>query len=110
MTTSELKQLRHLKREIAKSDKEITQLKELECDLSETDKLINLKTERMRFCIEQLTHLEKFISSIPDSYLRQIFELKYADGLSWTQTAHRLGCTGDSVRMACSNYLKTQNS
>lgn len=36
-----------------------------------------------------------WINSIPDSEIRQILLLRYLDGLSWQDVAHKLGTAGD---------------
>lgn len=57
--------------------------------------------------IAERIRLERYISEIPDSYLRQTFYYRFVLGLSWRQVAFRLGGgnTADGVRKACRRYL-----
>lgn len=62
-------------------------------------------------CVHERARLERWISAIPDSFLRQIFHYRFVEGLSWRQVAFRVGGgnTSDSVRMACMRYLDKEN-
>lgn len=57
----------------------------------------------------KLEEVEQYIDSIEDSRKRLILRYKYVDGLSWRQTARKLGagCTEDSVRMEITRFLKS---
>lgn len=56
----------------------------------------------------QTAAVETFIDSIDDSRMRQIMRLRYMDGLSWNETAKRIGelGQGDAVRVSCSRFMK----
>ena len=58
-------------------------------------------------CVYERNRLERYISDIPDSMTRQIFALRFINGLTWYQVAAHIGGgnTEDSVRMACNRYL-----
>lgn len=60
-------------------------------------------------CIHERNRLERYISGIPDSLTRQIFALRFINGLTWYQTAMHIGGgnTEDSVRQRVYRYLKT---
>ena len=59
---------------------------------------------------KECLRLENYISSIDDSLTRQIFTLRFVDGLTWVQVAHRIGGnTTGSVKMACYRYLENHN-
>lgn len=60
-------------------------------------------------CIHERNRLERYISSIPDSLTRQIFALRFINGLNWYQTAMHIGGgnTEDSVRQRVYRYLKS---
>lgn len=60
-------------------------------------------------CIHERNRLERYISDIPDSLTRQIFALRFINGLTWFQTAMHIGGgnTEDSVRQRVYRYLKT---
>ena len=57
---------------------------------------------------KKTAEVEMFIDSIDDSRMRQIMRLRYVDGLSWNETAKRIGelGQGDAVRVSCSRYMK----
>lgn len=59
-------------------------------------------------CIQERDRLEQYIQAIPDPFTRSIFELRFAECLSWEQVADRIGggnATG-SVKKRCYRYLK----
>jgi len=76
------------------------------------DELIDLKSlllHRKIFCCAEEVRLELFISTIDDSFLRLVFSMRYIDGLTWIQIAHRIGNnTADSIRMAHDRFLQSQ--
>lgn len=45
-----------------------------------------------------------FLDSLPDGFTRRIFELKYLDGLSYTQVAQRIG--GDNSNESVKKIIK----
>ena len=59
-------------------------------------------------CIHERQRLERYISEIPDSLTRSIFELRFANGLPWSQVAACLGGgnTTEGVKKRCYRYLK----
>lgn len=60
-------------------------------------------------CIHERNRLERYISGIPDSLTRQIFTLRFVNGLNWYQTALHIGGgnTDVSVRQRVYRYLKS---
>lgn len=60
-------------------------------------------------CIHERNRLERYISSIPDSLTRQIFALRFINGLNWYQTAMHVGGgnTEEGVRQRVYRYLKS---
>lgn len=61
-------------------------------------------------CIHERNRLERYISNIPDSLTRQIFALRFINGLTWYQVAmHIGGNTEDSVKKVCYRYLNKEN-
>ena len=61
-------------------------------------------------CIHQRNRLERWIADIPDSLTRQIFTLRFINGLTWNQVAmHIGGNTEASVKMICYRHLNKVN-
>lgn len=136
MTVNELSQLFYLSREI-EADKK--RLKELEL-LAESPSSVNLsgipgtpfvrgngKVERLSAeivdlqaliaakqlqCIHERSRLERYIADIPDSLTRLIFELRFAQQLSWQQVAIRVGGgnTISGVKKRCYRYIAAENA
>ncbi len=48
-------------------------------------------------CLEELARLEDFIGRVEDSQMRQILSLRYISGLTWQQTAFRMGHYDEQV-------------
>lgn len=59
--------------------------------LAHTDKLREVLVERKVKCEQLKIKIEEFISDIPDSRTRQVFQYRYIDGLSWLQIARKIG-------------------
>lgn len=72
----------------------------MELDAIISAKIIQSMVERRR--------IERYIADIPDSLTRQIFTLRFVDGLSWLQVANKIGGdnTEDSVKKTCYRYIK----
>ncbi len=105
MTLQELSQLYYLKREIAQ-DRE--RLRRLEPDGDSAAVLFRLIGQKRQRLIRERVRLEEFIQGIEDSATRQIFSLRFGEGLSWLQVALRVGGgnTEDGVKKACYRYLR----
>ena len=67
---------------------------------------------RQTLCLLERKRLEEYISSIDDSLLRQIFTLRFVNGLPWEQVAESIGGgnKAESARQACYRYLKAHKS
>lgn len=46
---------------------------------------------RLKKCEELKLQIEEFISNIPDSLTRRVFQYRYIDNLNWQQIARRIG-------------------
>lgn len=57
---------------------------------------------------QELSNLRQYIKEIDDSLVRQIIEYKYAQRLTWEETAARIGGanTKESLRKILQRYLK----
>lgn len=75
--------------------------------IAEQRELIEMK---IRQTIILYNRLNRYIATVPDSFMRQILTLRYVNGLSWLQVANHIGGgnTPDSVRMAHDRFLKRQ--
>ena len=69
-------------------------------------------SSKQQQCIHERNRLERWIADISDSLLRQIFTLRFINGLSWPQVAAHIGGgnTEAGVKMACYRYLDRINS
>lgn len=132
MTIRELSQLYYLNREI---DMDRRRLEELEVKMQPgaqvltgmprgnktSDRTGNYAAEiadlrgiieaKHRQCLYERNRLERYITGIEDTLIRQIFTYRFVNGLTWNQVAHCIGgdCTADSVRMACNRFLEHEN-
>lgn len=131
----DLKQLRALHREIKQLDKSIQRLEEREVpvvsgkvrgsshDFPYTEvrttvlmyepktndaiqKLLKMKRERREKAEKKVVEIEDFISSIPDSETRQIFELYFQEGMRQQDIAKKLNMEQSTISKRISSYLK----
>lgn len=135
MTLKELSQLYWLNREIESEQKRLDELSRLAQSPS-TSVLTGMphaphsndsKTERLVAeivdlqaiivakqiqCIHERSQLERWINDIPDSLTRQIFVLRFVNGLSWYQVSAHIGggCTEDGVKKRCYRYMKDSDN
>ena len=129
MTLKELSQLYYLKREIEDDQKRLAELKaqipgyagfvqsgmpsgnikasQVERYAAEIADIEAIIAAKIIQCTYERSRLERYISGIPDSLTRQIFTLRFVDGLSWVKVAICIGGanTADSVRMVVNRYL-----
>lgn len=63
---------------------------------------------RQTLCLLERDRLEDYIAGIDDSLLRQIFTLRFVNGLPWGQVAISLwpDGKGETARQMCYRYLK----
>ena len=84
----------------------------LEAALSKKhDALVNLTARisaRQTLIILERDRLEQYIETVDDSHLRQIFTLRFVNGLPWEQVATSLGpgYMGASVKKSCYRYIR----
>lgn len=80
-------------------------------DYQEHDNKLNRLQRKLNRRVEELIDLVEetndYINNIGDSLVRQIFTLRYINGLEWKQVAASIGGnnTADSVRMIHNRFL-----
>lgn len=127
MTLKELSQLYYLEREI-KLDQE--RLAELRSDLmnpkspsydgmpkspnpdpamercvaeiADLEAIIQAKIEQR---VYERSRLERYIADIPDSLTRQIFTLRFVEGMRWEEVADKIGSSSYSVKHICYRFI-----
>lgn len=133
MTLKELSQLYYLNREIEEDQRRLDELKSQSRSISAQKitgmprggtiagsaidryiaEIVDLEaiiSAKITQCLHERSRLERYIAGIPDSLTRQIFTLRFINGLSWLQVAlHIGGNTADSVRMTCYRYIDREN-
>lgn len=64
--------------------------------------------EKCKLCMYERGKLERYISAIDDSLIRQIMTYRFINGLPWEQVAANIGGgnTAASVKMMCYRYLR----
>ena len=66
-------------------------------------------TELEMELLETLNTVEEFITSITDSHIRRIVNLRVVEGLSWQKVADRIGGnTEDSVKKAFYRFMEIE--
>lgn len=130
MTLKELSQLYYLNREIKMDQRRLEELRtkaespstaritgmprasgvtdkvsKYAAEIADLKGIIDANVQR---CFYELNRLNRYISKLPDPYMRTILTLRFVNGMSWRQVAAGIGGnnTEDGVRMACSRFLK----
>jgi len=129
MTLKELSQLYHLNREIEMDKRRLQELElkalpgsqkltgmprtpgvpdpvgDCAAEIADLRGIIEAKHNQ---CLYERNRLERYIASIDDSLLRQIFTYRFVNGLAWEQVAACVGGgnSAGSVKMACHRYLR----
>ena len=133
MTLKELSQLYYLNREIERDQERLEQLRtsvsapgapnydgmpkspsfenRLERYIAEIVDLEAIIQAKITQCLHERNRLERYIAEIPDSLTRQIFQLRFVNGLTWTQIAFSVcgGNTEEGVRKRVYRYLEQEN-
>lgn len=129
MTLRELSQLYYLNREIDADKRRLEEIKlklsasgqrlsdmprapgcknQLERYIAELVDLETVITAKTLQCTCERNRLERYIAEIPDSLTRQIFTLRFINGLNWVQIAHSIGGgnTEEGVRKRVYRQIK----
>jgi len=86
---------------------EISNQAELAADIAAIKDLIEAKKQ---MCVSEYNHLMCYITSVEDSFMRQILTFRYVNGFSWVQVAVHMGGgnTAASVQMAHKRFLERE--
>lgn len=76
----------------------------------EIDKQIRIKENQKSKVEKLITEIEQFIAEIPDSIDRQIFELRYIDGMKQREIANRVGLERSSISKRIDAVLKLSHN
>lgn len=114
MTVKRLSQLYYLNREIEMDKRRLRGLETMRRNMSvesataEAADLRGIIEAKHQQCLYERNRLERYISGIDDSLLRQIFTYRFVNGLSWAQVAAYIGGgnTEGGVKMLCYRYLR----
>ncbi len=134
MTVNELSQIYYLNREIEKDKAKLESLRarrglhsqtiddmphgsgpkdskdaELTAEIIDLEEIIKAKLVIIQ---RERNRLMRYISDIPNSFMRQIFTARFVELMTWEQVAEDIGPgrTGDSVKIACYRYLKRERA
>ena len=134
MDLNDLKELKHLKKELYQLDKKIEKLESKEVPIvagkvkgsskdfpyievrtsvlmdepvaaDAINKMLKLKYARRREVDRKIIEIEEFIQAIPDSLTRQIFELYFLDGKKQKDIADILHIDRSSVSKKIQGYI-----
>ena len=132
MTLKELSQLYYLNREIERDQERLDALREraaaagapntdgmpkspgyenrIEHYIAEIVDLEAIIRAKISLCMHERNRLERYIADIPDSLTRQIFALRFINGLSWVHIALDVGGgnTEEGVRKRVYRYLEQE--
>lgn len=76
-------------------------------DIDKASELKKILENRKKKCENLVVQIEGFISEIPDSRTRRIFQYRYIDGLEWLPISMRFGKVNESYsRMIHERYLE----
>ena len=134
MTLNELSQLYWLNREIEMDQERLAELEQKATSISSPNlsgvpggsnhfdnkiqryvaDIVDLQMiilAKQQQCIHERNRLERYIATIPDSLTRQVFTLRFINGLPWRQVAAHIGGnnTEDSVKKTCYRYIDKSN-
>lgn len=134
MTLKELSQVYYLNREIEQDRERLEELRKkaqspsgsnlsgtfsggtAESNIERyTAEIIDIETiiqKKITQCLHERKRLERYIADIPDSLTRQIFTLRFVNGLSWNDCAARLGGnnTWKNISNICYRYIESTNN
>lgn len=129
MTLRELSQLYYLKKEIEHDRQRLAELRSvllspkspsydgmpkspnpepaMERRIAQTADLEAMIQTKIDRCVDERQKLERYIAEIPDSLTRQIFTLRFVEGLTWERVAAKMGGynTAKNCSTICYRYI-----
>ena len=89
----------------AEYNKKCLKLREKQRRLAELKEVKEQQNESLQIEVDEI---EKYISEIKDPHILRIIEYKVVKGMSWNETAMKIGGhnTADSVRMCLKRYIE----
>jgi hypothetical protein len=74
-------------------------------EIADLEAIISAKVMQ---CTHERCRLERYIADIPDSLTRQIFTLRFVNGLNWRQVAAQIGGynTAKNLSNICYRYIE----
>lgn len=135
MSIEELRELKYLKKELIRLERQIGRLEEKEIPVvagkvkgssrdfpyievrtsvlmdepvtaDAVEKLLKIKRDRRQLVDRKIIELEQFIKDIPDSLTRQIFELYFQDGKRQQDVAKLLHLDQSRISRKINEYLQ----
>ncbi len=71
---------------------------------------IAILEERQRRCSEKMLEVERYIDRIEDSELRQIFEMRYIEGMKLREIAEQMNLELSGIGKKITSYLQVSNN
>ena len=109
MSNDDLLQLWYLPSEIKHLQNEIRRLSAWQAmgDMQDAvNELLDTLKQRLTRCQAEYKRGMDFIQSIPDEWIREAFQLRYASCLSWIDVGLKMGLTSDCCRKMSSRFLE----
>lgn len=74
------------------------------------NKVIAILEERQRRCNEKMLEIERYIDSIRDSELRQIFGMRYIEGMKLREIADKVNLDLSVISKKITSYIEFANN
>lgn len=71
-------------------------------EIADLEAIIQAKIEQR---VYERSRLERYIANIPDSLTRQIFTLRFVEGMRWEEVADKIGSSSYSVKHICYRFI-----
>lgn len=97
-------EIEHLKSRLSSVKEEIEQTNNPSPDLMDIYQVLLKSLNR---AITEFKEVGEYIAGIENDRIRQLFFLRYVEGMSWKQVAATSGgkCTAANVRRTCTRYM-----